>query len=582
MKKFLRHSRRLFAGMSALAVLLSLAACRAETDSDGDHIAADELARAAVSASGRDPDELERLSDTLDDADIAAYVSSYYGVEESAWTDCAVYRAGGSEAFEIAVLRLRDEAGAKTAAASLEQYIRERQGAFTGYLPAQADIVSRSLAASQGVYAALLICEHPETARDAFYAALNGEEPPQPPAGDLPSQPPSAPTDGVQTQEPSGPTADEMAWALVAAAMMDPDTLECTGDATTLARLMEKTDLSPDVCEDFAMYWTPDWSVDGRALYLYVFKLEDPSQLRYSSSTFTGEARTANREAYINANGAVPFLSNEYRLISGQYAAFVLIDTTTYIVTIHETFYGLLGAEWSGRMEAFGFDPPALDGGQPTETPPSVSAPPTDPVTGRIAYVDPDVYDMAIYDTSAILAAWEGGDPSGLSDYDRDIYDAAAKVLEETLTEGMTDYEKEYALYLWVITHLEYDHDHQDTLAEVVPTSFTPYGGLVNRKGICLGYASTFQLLMDMAGVECITVVGAAENSTEDHAWNQVRLDGEWYCVDPTWDYGYYPVLERLFFFNRTSDFFAGNVPQHQWDYGNVPEAEGTQYAISS
>lgn len=113
----------------------------------------------------------------------------------------------------------------------------------------------------------------------------------------------------------------------------------------------------------------------------------------------------------------------------------------------------------------------------------------------------------------------------------------------------------------------------------MAPASFTPYGGLVNRKGICLGFASTYQLLMDMAGVECITVVGAAENSTEDHAWNQVRLDGEWYCVDPTWDYGYYPVLERLFFFNRTSDFFAGNVPQHQWDYDSVPEAEGTRYA---
>lgn len=453
MNQCLRHSGRLLAGLLALAMLLSLVACEPDVPEkdNGAGYTADELARAAVAASGRDPDELERLGDVLDDTDIAAYVANYYGVEENAWTDCAVYRAGGAEAFEIAVLRLKDEAGAKASVASMEQYIREREGAFAGYFPAQADIVSRSLAASRGIYAALLICEHPETAREAFYAVLNGEEPPQPPEEGQ-TDPPA--------DERAEPTADEMARALVAAAMMDPDTLDCTGDATTLARLMELAGLSPDACEDFAMYWTPGWSVDGRALYLYVFKLEDPSQLRYSSSTFTGEARAANRETYINANGAVPFLSNEYRLISGQYAAFVLIDTTTYIVTIHETFYGLLGAEWSGRMEGFGFDPPALDGGQPTETPPSVSAPPTDPVTGRIAYVDPDVYDMAIYDTSAILAAWEGGDPSGLSDYDRDIYDAAVKVLEETLTEGMTDYEKEYALYLWVITHLEYDHDH--------------------------------------------------------------------------------------------------------------------------
>ena len=44
------------------------------------------------------------------------------------------------------------------------------------------------------------------------------------------------------------------------------------------------------------------------------------------------------------------------------------------------------------------------------------------------------------------------------------------------------------------------------------------------------------QLLMDLAGVECITVVGASSGSTSDHAWNMVRLEGEWYCVDPTWD----------------------------------------------
>ena len=140
----------------------------------------------------------------------------------------------------------------------------------------------------------------------------------------------------------------------------------------------------------------------------------------------------------------------------------------------------------------------------------------------------------------------------------------------------MSDYEKELALYMWVITTVEYDDAHYDPLAEVRRDSYGPYGGLVDHKGICLGFAATFQLLMDMAGVECITVVGAANDSQDEHAWNQVCLNGEWYCVDPTWDMSYYPVEGHLCWFNLTSDYFATEKPSHQWDYDSVPEATAT------
>ena len=98
----------------------------------------------------------------------------------------------------------------------------------------------------------------------------------------------------------------------------------------------------------------------------------------------------------------------------------------------------------------------------------------------------------------------------------------------------------------------------------------------MNHVAVCLGYATTFQLLMDMAGVECITVVGASSSSQEDHGWNMVRLNGNWYCVDVTWDanrreYGYSRGRESDWnYFNVTSDYMAG---EHQWDYANVPEA---------
>ena len=238
----------------------------------------------------------------------------------------------------------------------------------------------------------------------------------------------------------------------------------------------------------------------------------------------------------------------------------------------------------SGDVQALDTLPPGTL--QPDRTDPSesVTEPPEPTETeyvavypGRCDFVQPNKDDMSLYDTSAILAAWENGDPSRLSGYDRDIYNAAQKVLGSILESGMSDLEKEIAISGWIVNNVNYDWTHQDVMEETPRESFTPYGGLVNHTAVCLGYATTFQLLMDLAGVECITVTGAAYESLEDHGWNMVRLNGNWYCVDVTWDanyreYGYTWGREREWvFFNITSDEMAAT--DHQWDYANTPEA---------
>ena len=195
----------------------------------------------------------------------------------------------------------------------------------------------------------------------------------------------------------------------------------------------------------------------------------------------------------------------------------------------------------------------------------------------RYRFVQPNRDNMSLYDASEILNAWKNGDPSPLSRYDKDIFNAAKKVLDKILKDGMSDLEKETAVYNWIVNNVNYDWTHQDVMKETPRESFTPYGGLVNRTAVCLGYATTFQLLMDLAGVECITVAGASNASQEDHGWNMVRLDGNWYCVDATWDanyreYGVTRGREREWvFFNITSDKMAAT--DHQWDYANTPEA---------
>ncbi len=186
------------------------------------------------------------------------------------------------------------------------------------------------------------------------------------------------------------------------------------------------------------------------------------------------------------------------------------------------------------------------------------------------------------YDRQRLLSAWEEGG-TGLADRDQVILQSCRDLLGEIITEEMSDYEKELAVHDWMIAWAEYDQAALSSLpgAQPTPDSDNPYGFFTGRAAICTGYTSTFQLLMDLLDIECVTVEGTAYNGTEDHAWNMVRLDGDWYCVDVTWDdpVSSTPVSPAAahMYFNVTSDFMRRS--DHQWDEEAVPAAEAGAWA---
>ena len=210
---------------------------------------------------------------------------------------------------------------------------------------------------------------------------------------------------------------------------------------------------------------------------------------------------------------------------------------------------------------------------------------PTLDISAFAPFDPPNEYDMTLYDTSAIVAAWESGDESGLSHRDAAILARCREIFAEHVTGDMTDFQKELVLHDALVDLGEYDETvYGPDTPQGRPDNTNPYGMLVEGYGICLGYATSFQLLMDLAGVECITVVGASSGSTSDHAWNMVRLEGEWYCVDPTWnDPAVWEAVPEPDwdwchhrYFNVTSDYMRWT--DHQWDYTNVPETAANRF----
>jgi len=227
----------------------------------------------------------------------------------------------------------------------------------------------------------------------------------------------------------------------------------------------------------------------------------------------------------------------------------------------------------------------AADNTEPPSAPTVETEPVTEPVTETEAATEAVTEPEGPwhYDRRRLVAAWNAGDWSGLHSRDREILDKCSGVIASRLSGEMTAYDKELAVHDWMIEWGSYDSDtlsHQQN-AEPNPDHDNPYGFLIGKKGICLGYTSTFQLFMDLLGIECITVHGTAYSKTEEHAWNMVKLEGEWYCVDVTWDdpttYSSVSALTAHRYFNVTSEFLRGR--DHQWDESTVSEATATTYA---
>lgn len=88
------------------------------------------------------------------------------------------------------------------------------------------------------------------------------------------------------------------------------------------------------------------------------------------------------------------------------------------------------------------------------------------------------------------------------------------------------DYEIIKYLYEYIIRNTEYDLD-----AENGQNYLSVFE---NGRSVCQGYATAMQYLMIKSGLFC-TLVRGVTNSGENHAWNLVKSNGDYYYVDVTW-----------------------------------------------
>lgn len=155
-----------------------------------------------------------------------------------------------------------------------------------------------------------------------------------------------------------------------------------------------------------------------------------------------------------------------------------------------------------------------------------------------------------------------------------------AREIINGITPDMDDYDKLKYFHDYLVLNCENDTES--------PYSNTIYGALVKKKALCEGYAKAFSYLCNLAGIENTIVTG---QTTVPHMWNMVKLGGNWYHVDVTWDnpddalhaeypdvilYQYFMVTDSVIENNHTIWVYPAEPPKANGRNENYFVREGT------
>ena len=141
-----------------------------------------------------------------------------------------------------------------------------------------------------------------------------------------------------------------------------------------------------------------------------------------------------------------------------------------------------------------------------------------------------------------------------------------------------TDLEKSRAIYTWLTKNVSYDDRAFNT---GVYGDLSAQGVFESGKAVCEGFSNLYWAIGEDMGLEIEKIVGYAKGygftpgdkfADTDHAWNRIKINGEWRVFDATWGEGYGKTVNGQLKSFKAFDPYWFNVDPYEAIFTHLPE----------
>ncbi len=174
-----------------------------------------------------------------------------------------------------------------------------------------------------------------------------------------------------------------------------------------------------------------------------------------------------------------------------------------------------------------------------------------------------EYYNGVANDPNTVLGYAEysltDGDPYLLASWMVQSDNPTLVALANTITNGKpTDTEKSRAIFAWVAKNIAYN---APLVNDPNPPLYSALQTYQTRVVLCSGYADLSAALHRAIGIEAKVVYG------ENHAWNEIKLNGVWQIEDPTYGAGFINANTMRFVQSYHPAYFSKSDKHKEGEY---------------
>lgn len=146
--------------------------------------------------------------------------------------------------------------------------------------------------------------------------------------------------------------------------------------------------------------------------------------------------------------------------------------------------------------------------------------------------------------------------------------------ISEYINSDMSDVEKIKIFHDYIINNTKYDNDFElNTDKSTYPTHpYNAYGLLTENKAVCSGYSDVMAIFLNKIGIRNYKI------ASDEHVWNYVFVNNNWYHLDLTWDdpqtSNSSDLLIYDFFLITTDELKEKDVEKHNYNQNLYLEAQ--------